>query len=102
VTGARYDGHADWYDSTFGYLSDASAGLLARLLGPAAPGEPICLDLGCGTGLHFDAVPGAGYTVVGVDLSADQLRLAKRAIRLSSRLTRGGCRCATPHSPPLS
>jgi SAM-dependent methyltransferase len=76
VTGARYDGHADWYDSTFGYLSEGSASLLARLLGPAAPGEPICLDIGCGTGLQFEAVRGAGYTVIGVDLSADQLRLA--------------------------
>jgi ubiquinone/menaquinone biosynthesis C-methylase UbiE len=77
VPEARYDGYADWYDSAFGYLSDGSAALLARLLGPPDAGHTICLDIGCGTGLHFEAVRSAGYTVIGVDLSGDQLRLAK-------------------------
>jgi SAM-dependent methyltransferase len=71
----RYDGHADWYDSTFRRYGDRddSAGLLAQLLGP---GDSLCLDVACGTGLHFAAVRELGYTVVGVDLSTDQLRLA--------------------------
>lgn len=75
-----YEGHADWYDSTFRSLAqeDGSAGLLARLLGPADPGNPICLDMGCGTGLHFAALAARGYQVVGLDLSADQLRIAPR------------------------
>jgi len=75
---ARYDGHADWYDSRFRALGDeqGSAGLLARLLGPADPDEPLCADIGCGTGLHFHAVRASGHTVVGFDLSADQLRIA--------------------------
>jgi ubiquinone/menaquinone biosynthesis C-methylase UbiE len=75
---ARYDGHADWYDATFRHLSNeaGSAGLLSRLLGPADPEDPICLDIGCGTGLHFKAVQARGYTVVGLDLSADQLRIS--------------------------
>jgi SAM-dependent methyltransferase len=75
---ARYDGFADWYDSTFSYLDDddGSAGLVARLLGPADPDDPVCLDIGCGTGLHFAAVQAAGYRVIGADLSADQLRIA--------------------------
>jgi SAM-dependent methyltransferase len=79
VVTARYDGHADWYDTTFRYLGDdnGSAGLLARLLGAADPGSPVCLDVGCGTGLHFGAVAENGYTVVGLDLSADQLRVAR-------------------------
>jgi SAM-dependent methyltransferase len=78
VVTARYDGHADWYDTTFRYLGDdvGSAGLLARLLGPADPIDPWCLDVGCGTGLHFSAVAECGYTVIGLDLSADQLRVA--------------------------
>ena len=72
---ARYDGHADWYDARFRRYADrdGSAGLLARLLGP---GGSLCLDLGCGTGLHFAAVRDLGYTVLGVDLSSDQLRIA--------------------------
>lgn len=75
---ARYDGHADWYDAAFRTLGDdqGSAGLLARLLGPADPHDPVCVDVGCGTGLHFEAVRAQGYTVIGVDLSADQLRVA--------------------------
>ncbi|MFC5004069.1 class I SAM-dependent methyltransferase [Dactylosporangium cerinum] len=50
--------------------------MLARLLGPADPADPVCLDIGCGTGLHFAAVAAGGHTVIGVDLSADQLRVA--------------------------
>lgn len=73
---ARYDGHADWYDTTFRHLADGSAGLLAALLGPPDPANPLCVDIGCGTGLHTAAVRSGGHTVVGVDLSADQLRVA--------------------------
>jgi len=75
---ARYDGHADWYDTTFRSYSDEQgpAGMLARLLGPADPHDPICLDIGCGTGLHFEAVRAQGYVVIGIDISADQLRIA--------------------------
>ncbi|MFV2083982.1 class I SAM-dependent methyltransferase [Micromonospora sp. LOL_021] len=77
-TDARYDGHADWYDSTFRAYRDehGSAGLLARLLGPANPTGAICVDVGCGTGLHFATVDAHGYTIIGIDLSADQLRIA--------------------------
>jgi SAM-dependent methyltransferase len=80
---ARYDGHADWYDTTFNTLGDGegSAGLLARLLGPADPDDPVCVDVGCGTGLHFAAVHARGHRVVGVDVSVDQLRIAGRRNR---------------------
>jgi SAM-dependent methyltransferase len=78
VAGARYDGDAEWYDRTFRYLGDeaGSAGLLGRLLGPADRGGAVCLDIGCGTGLHFASVAARGYTVIGVDLSGDQLGVA--------------------------
>jgi SAM-dependent methyltransferase len=78
----RYEGHADWYDATFRSLAqeDGSAGLLARLLGPADPGNPICLDVGRGTGLHFAALTARGYQVVGLDLSAGQLRIARPGV----------------------
>lgn len=76
---ARYDGHADWYDKTFGSLGneDGSAGVLAELIGAADPDDPICIDVGCGTGLHTAALRARGHTVIGVDLSADQLSIAR-------------------------
>jgi SAM-dependent methyltransferase len=73
---ARYDGHAGWYDLTFSSYAHESAGLLAELVGPADPADPVCLDIGCGTGLHIGALQAMGYHVIGLDLSADQLRVA--------------------------
>lgn len=74
---AHYDGLADEYDtfvdassSYFATAEDA----LRRLLGHG-PGR--CLDVGCGGG-HFLHVPlELGWKVVGLDISADQLRAAR-------------------------
>jgi SAM-dependent methyltransferase len=81
---ARYDGHSDWYDETFGAFSyeDEMAFLRERL--GAGNGE-ICLDVACGTGLHARTIAGAGYRVVGFDISADQLRLARRRLDVAVR-----------------
>lgn len=74
---ARYDGLADWYDELFQEYA-ASAGspgaLLAALLGT---GTGRCLDVGCGTGLSALALRQAGHAVVGLDVSADQLRIGR-------------------------
>jgi ubiquinone/menaquinone biosynthesis C-methylase UbiE len=74
----RYDRLADWYDqflAHYGDLSDpmSSASQLARLLGH---GGGVCLDVACGGGLHHAAIASTGRTVVGVDLSRDQLGVA--------------------------
>jgi SAM-dependent methyltransferase len=71
--GARYDGLADWYDEYNAPAAQANAAELAELLGP---GDGPCLDLGCGTGHYFGAIRGTGRIPVGVDYSADQLRVA--------------------------
>jgi ubiquinone/menaquinone biosynthesis C-methylase UbiE len=68
---ARYDGIAEWYDSFAEPRFDAA---LAALLGP---GAGPCLDIGCGTGHYFPAIRSTGRTVIGVDISQDQLRVAK-------------------------
>lgn len=75
---ARYDGHAEFYDRLFaGYTdpSDSPGVDLTRLLGPPA-GDGWVLDVCCGGGLSGLALAATGWRVGGVDLSADQLRLA--------------------------
>jgi SAM-dependent methyltransferase len=74
--GARYDGVADWYDETMAgsELALADQQLALRLLG-RGPGR--LLDVGCGGGRHMLAFAAAGWTPVGVDVSQDQLRLAR-------------------------
>ncbi|GAB6898731.1 class I SAM-dependent methyltransferase [Kineosporia succinea] len=70
---ARYDGQADWYAESNRDSAARRSRILARLLGP---GQGPCLDLGCGPGQYLDAIRGTGRTPVGLDCSADQLRLA--------------------------
>jgi SAM-dependent methyltransferase len=73
VIRARYDGLSDWYESTL--LGDPLVPDTAlRLLGPG-PGR--LLDVGCGTGFHTVRFVEVGWSVVGVDPSDDQLRLAR-------------------------
>jgi SAM-dependent methyltransferase len=83
VTSARYDGHAEWYDDWNKPHAERNAAEIRELLGP---GTGLCLDLGCGGGLYFDVLRATGRTVVGLDLSADQLRIAQRRSR---RIVRG-------------
>jgi len=72
---ARYDGVATWYDERLARpFAERAADLLERLLGA---GEGRCLDVCCGTGLHTAALARLGWHVTGVDISADQLRLAR-------------------------
>lgn len=75
---ARYDGHADWYDEWRKPNIDGNAREITALLGP---GEGLCLDLGCGTGLLTGALASTGRVPVGLDFSADQLRYASRRSR---------------------
>lgn len=76
TTVARYDGVAEWYDRE---LATSELGLSARrvvvrLLGP---GSGRLLDLGCGGGSHAVAFAELGWSVTGVDVSEEQLRLAR-------------------------
>lgn len=83
LTRARYDGHAEWYDEWNSPAAEGNAADVRDLLGP---GTGRCLDLGCGSGLYLDVLAGTGRTVVGLDFSADQLRIARRR---SGSLVRG-------------
>ena len=75
---ARYDGHAEWSDGWNKPHAERNGPDLLELLGP---GDGLCLDLGCGSGLYFDVLAATGRTVVGLDRSADQLRIARGRFR---------------------
>jgi SAM-dependent methyltransferase len=74
--GARYDEIAGWYDETMAVseLGLSGRAIVLRLLGDG-PGR--LLDIGCGGGSHMVAFAEAGWTPVGVDVSEEQLRLAR-------------------------
>jgi SAM-dependent methyltransferase len=74
MTKARYDGHADWYETWNAPHAARNAADIESLLGP---GCGLCLDLGCGGGGYLNALVATGRTVVGLDRSADQLRHAR-------------------------
>jgi len=71
---ALYDGIADWYDERFAPGPDRLE--VVRPLVGSGPGAS--LDLGCGTGFYLPVLHELGWTPTGVDLSADQLRFARR------------------------
>jgi SAM-dependent methyltransferase len=76
---ARYDGWADWYDAYVqGSLYRDVPNHLARFIGR---GSGVCIDAGCGTGVHLALLRSLGWMVAGVDVSRDQLRLAARRCR---------------------
>jgi SAM-dependent methyltransferase len=82
TTGATYDEIADWYEHEFLGAPGAEhrdgnprglRPLLDELLGR---GPGVCLEIGCGTGIHAGHVRGLGWTPIGLDLSAGMLRYA--------------------------
>jgi SAM-dependent methyltransferase len=81
ATVAAYDGIADWYEREFLGEGDGNPlklrELVAELLGP---GSGLCLEIGCGTGVHAERVRESGRTPIGVDVSAGMLRYARERL----------------------
>jgi len=77
---APFDGIAAWYDAVMqdpdqhGPMTTHANQLVAAELGP---GTGTVLDVACGTGLSPRWIAPLGYTVIGVDISADQLSIAR-------------------------
>jgi SAM-dependent methyltransferase len=74
---ARYDGIADWYDERFA-ASETSRANCNAAIGLLGDGPGRLLDVGCGGGRNALAFAERGWTVNGVDVSEDQLRLATK------------------------
>ena len=79
---AAYDGIADWYEHEFlgapgAETQDGNPLGLARLIDDLlGVGRGVCLEIGCGTGIHASRVRDLGWTPVGIDLSNGMLRHA--------------------------
>lgn len=91
VSTAAYDEIADWYEEEFlgGGARDLARddgdplGVDPALRDLLDVGSGICLEIGCGTGVHAARVSALGWTPVGVDLSAGMLRHARDRLSIA-------------------
>jgi ubiquinone/menaquinone biosynthesis C-methylase UbiE len=68
-----------WYPPPRTSWQQAPAEELAFLREALGTGHgQVCVDLACGTGLWAEPITEAGYRAAGFDISADQLRFARR------------------------
>jgi SAM-dependent methyltransferase len=74
VSSARYDDYADWYDAQLARFTEQATPFIRRWLGA---GAGRCLDLGCGGGVQLVAVAELGWSSIGLDVSHNQLRIAR-------------------------
>lgn len=75
---ATYDQIADWYEEQFlgAQAGQDPLGVGRALNALLGPGDGVCLEVGCGTGVHARQIRELGWTPLGVDLSAGMLRHA--------------------------
>ena len=74
---ARYDGIADWYDERVhgdAHPSDCVVCEGLRSIDDRRPG--LVVGLGCGTAAHWQAICSRDRRLIGVDISAQLLRIA--------------------------
>jgi SAM-dependent methyltransferase len=85
VVRAAYDEIADWYENQFlssqrlepGTPGHDPLGVDRALVELLGEGSGVCLEIGCGTGIHAARVRKLGWAPVGVDLSNGMLRHAR-------------------------
>lgn len=76
---AAYDEIADWYEDQFLVAQSETPdplGIDRALRDLLGEGGGVCLEIGCGTGIHAALVRELGWTPIGVDLSRGMLRHA--------------------------
>lgn len=64
------------YDQQYGFIDPTHRRYLEKVLSLTPPGSTI-LDAACGTGKYWQLILQSGRRVVGIDQSAEMLRLAK-------------------------
>jgi SAM-dependent methyltransferase len=73
-----FEDYAKYYDLFYaGKSNDHEAAFVDSLIKKYAPHAQYVLDVGCGTGRHAQSLVQRGYSVVGVDSSAQMIRIAK-------------------------
>jgi SAM-dependent methyltransferase len=88
---AVYDEISDWYEEEFlggrqaegGNRDTDPLGIDRALRDLLGSGSGICLEIGCGTGVHAALVRSLGWTPFGVDLSAGMLRHARPRLSIA-------------------
>jgi SAM-dependent methyltransferase len=75
---ARYDGVTSWYEEMASGVAHFFAEVLAACAVDVVGAGGVVVDIGCGTGLYFSALRARGLDPIGIDLSGDQLRIARQ------------------------
>jgi SAM-dependent methyltransferase len=68
------------HDVGFGDFARNAAQWLLEILAQCPDRSRLVVDLGCGSGIWAAALAEAGYSVVGVDFSADMIDIARRRV----------------------
>jgi 2-polyprenyl-3-methyl-5-hydroxy-6-metoxy-1,4-benzoquinol methylase len=66
------------HDAGFGHIARAGAATLLKLLAARKITGGLIVDLGTGSGIAAEQFSAAGYGVLGIDLSAEMLAIARR------------------------
>lgn len=92
VSSAYRDDLAYIHDAGFGHSARSAAKVLLRLLRNSKLRSGLVVDLACGSGILAQRVSDAGYEVLGIDISASMITLARQRVpratfRVESLLT---------------
>jgi SAM-dependent methyltransferase len=68
------------HDAAFGYFARSAAPVLLEALQARGMRSGLVVDLGCGSGILAAKISAAGYDVLGVDLSAAMIALARERV----------------------
>jgi SAM-dependent methyltransferase len=80
MTDAYRDDLAYIHDVGFGKFAEAAGPVLLEALGQSGIQNGLVIDLGCGSGILSRLVSEAGYDVLGIDISAAMVAIARQRV----------------------